>query len=80
MRYVTFYYSILGGLRDKVVHSDMPTALRHFKRHFRDYFQLNTPFNPTSLPASYGFAHRRFYGMSIREYNKNWRGREGASA
>lgn len=76
MRYVTFYYSIMGGIQDVEYHSDMPTALQYFKKHYRDYFQLNVPFRPTKLPASYGFFHRRFMGMSIRAYNKYWKSKE----
>jgi hypothetical protein len=77
MRYVTFYHDIFRGTRDVVVHQDKPTALRYFRRHYRDYFQINGPFCPPTLPASYGYAHRRFYGMSIRAFNKYWKEPEG---
>ncbi len=76
MRYVTFYYSIMGGIQDVEYHSDMPTALQYFKKHYRNYFQLNVPFNPPELPASYGYGHRRYFGMSIRQYNKYWKDKE----
>lgn len=78
MRYVTFYWDVFSGVRDKVLHPDMPTALKYFRRHHKDYFQLNVPFNPPKLPASYGYGHRRYFGMSIRQYNKYWKSKEAA--
>lgn len=73
MRYVTFYYSFLGGVQYLEYHQDMPTALAYFRRHYRDFFEISSPFRPNRLPASYGFPHRRFMGMSIRAYNKHWK-------
>lgn len=71
MRYVTFYWSILRGVEDLEVHKDKDTATRFYRRNCRLYFQNNTiDTRSVQLPFRYGFAHRAFFGMSIRQYNK----------
>ena len=80
MRWVTFYYSILGGVQNLEYHKDMPTALAYFRRHYQDFFAISAPFRPTKLPASYGFPHRKYMGMSIRNYNKYWKEAANANA
>ena len=71
MRYVTFYWSILGNnVSDLKVHENKETALRYFNSHYKDYFQITTPFKANELPASYGFPFRKFYGVSARRFKK----------
>ena len=68
MRWVTYYYSVLRGIEDFEIHKDKKTATRYFNKHFKDYFQVNTPFS-ANLPCTYGFVHRMFVGESIRSFN-----------
>ena len=69
MKWVTYYDSILGGVQDVTVHKDRETATQYFKRHYKDYFEVNTPFN-VRLPCKYGFYHRAFYGVSKKAFEK----------
>ena len=70
-KWVTFYWDMLGGISDMTEHDDKDTATRYFKRHYRNYFQLSGPFNAT-LPCSYGYGHRKFFGMSKQMFNKKF--------
>ena len=72
MKWVTYYDSILGGVRDVTVHKDRETATRYFNSHYRDYFEINTPFK-AKLPCQYGFYHRAFYGVSKKTFEKMFR-------
>ena len=71
MKWVTYYDSIMGGVQDVVVHDDRDSATRYFKRHYKDYFELNTPFN-VKLPCKYGFYHRAFYGVTKKAYEERF--------
>lgn len=73
-KWVTFYWSMLGGVEDVVEHSDKETARNYFLKHCFRYFQ-KTPFfdkKSVKLPYSYGFAHRKYYAMTKNSYQKLW--------
>lgn len=71
MRYVTFYYDLLRDhVSDLKVHENKETALKHFNTNCKNYFQLNTQFKADRLPASYGYPHRKYYGVSARTFKK----------
>lgn len=71
MRYVTFYWSLLGNsVSDLKVHENKETALKYFNSHYKDYFQLTTPFKANKFPASYGFPFRKFCGVSATGFKK----------
>lgn len=70
MRYVTFYWSIMGGVTDVEKFKTKEEALKNFRANYRSYFQLHTRFVPKDAPCAYGFPHRKYYCMSIRAFNK----------
>lgn len=70
-RWVTGYYTILGGVSNVTVHKDKATAEKYFKANYRSYFQINTPFK-VKLPCTYGFPHRKVFAMSIRAFEKEF--------
>ena len=78
MRYVTFYWDMLHGIADYEEHADKETALKNFNRNYKRYFQLWTKFKADKLPASYGYPQRKYYGMSIRMFNKHFKEEAGA--
>lgn len=77
MRYVTYYYSFLGGLTDVDVHPDKESAVKFYRREAPRYFSgLRLP-RKTTTPNACGFVHRRFGIMSIKLFRKNfpeWKG------
>ena len=77
MRYVTYYYTDLGGLADVDVHPDKKRAVDFYRREAPHYFYgLRLP-RETKVPTACGFPHRLFGGMSIRLFRKNfpeWKG------
>ena len=76
MRYVTYYYSFLGGLSDVTVHHDKDSAVRFYRKEAVHYFDVRLP-RKTETPTACGFAHRRFGVMSMRLFRKNfpeWKG------
>lgn len=71
-KWVTFYESIFNGIQDYVVHPDKETAEKYFKAHCRNYFQI-APVTQVKLPMAYGFPHRKYYGLSLRQFQKRMR-------
>ena len=71
MRYATFYWNIFDDrIYDLKIHDNKETALKYFNSHYKDYFQLTTPFKANKLPASFGFAFRKFFGVSATGFKK----------
>lgn len=79
MKWVTFYWSIMGGVCDVTVHKDRDTATRFFRAVYKSYFEINIPFD-VKLPCRYGFAHRAFYGMTKTAFEKKWGKIKGGAA
>lgn len=72
-RWVTFYYDqIRDYVSDLKIHPDRETALKYFNQHCKSYFQLNTKFKADKLPASYGYALRRYWGISAPAFKKTF--------
>ena len=72
MKYVTFHWHIVGGISDYKEHENKEEALRYFNQRAYRYFECGTKTKVNKFPASYGFAHRKFMGMSKRMFNKNF--------
>ena len=70
MRYVTFYWSIMGGITDIEEFKTKEEALKNFRANYRSYFQTHDRFMPRDTPCAYGFPHRKYYCMSIRRFKK----------
>lgn len=71
MRYATFYYNIITDqVSDLKVHSNKETALKFFNTNCKQYFQNNANWKAPKLPATYGFPHRKYYGISARAFKK----------
>ena len=72
-RWVTFYYDVINDrVTDLKAHPDKETALKHFNRHCKSHFQLNTPFKADRLPASYGYPFRKYMGISAIAFKKEF--------
>lgn len=71
--WVTFYWSLMNGINDLTIHKDKETATKYFKNNYKKYFQLAQE-QEVKLPMSYGYPHRRFYGKSKREFDKEFQG------
>lgn len=78
MRWVTFHWSIINGVSDVTIHKDKETATKFFKSAYRSYFELSGPFKPV-LPCSYGYPHRKFMGMSILSFNREFGKKKGGN-
>ena len=77
MRYITYYYTFLGGLADVRIHPDRKSAVKFYRREAKSYFyDLRLP-SKTTTPTACGFVHRRFGVMSIRLFRKNFPEWEG---
>lgn len=70
-KWVTYYYSILGGITDLTVHDDKSAAAKFFKKHYRDYFIINTPMR-VKLPCTYGFPHRKYCATTKSVFEKEF--------
>ncbi|MBO5610596.1 MAG: hypothetical protein J5929_09560 [Eubacterium sp.] len=71
MRWVTFYYDIIQDIvLDIKEHKNKDDALKHFNCSYKNYFELATNFKADTLPASYGYPFRKFYGISARSFKK----------
>lgn len=71
MRWATFYYDLLRDhVSDLKVHEDKETALKCFNVCCRNYFQLNIQWKADKLPATYGYAMRKYYGVPARAFKK----------
>jgi hypothetical protein len=76
MRYVTYYYSFPGRLKDIVLHDSKEDAVKFYRKEAKHYFDVRLP-RKTETPTSCGFTHRRFGVMSVRLFRKNfpaWKG------
>lgn len=77
MKYVTYYYTFLGGLSDVEVHDNKDDAVKSYRKAAHGYFGgLRLP-SKIMPPAACGFPHRRFGVMSIRRFRKmfpEWKG------
>ena len=69
-KWVTFH-DFLGNVSSLKVHDNKEAATKYFKAHYRSYFQLSCPIE-VKLPMSYGYAHRRFVGMSKQMFEKRY--------
>lgn len=69
-KWVTFYYSIVGGVQDVTEHKDKASAEEYFIQNHRKYFAVNSDLEKTKLPMSYGYPHRKFYVMTKNRYEK----------
>ena len=72
MKYVTFHWHIVYGISAYKEHKNKEEALKYFNQNAHRYFELGSKFKAKDLPASYGYSHRKFMGMSIRMFNKNF--------
>lgn len=73
MRWVTFYYDLLGNkVFDLKAHSDKESALKYFNKQCKKYFQLNSQFKADNLPATYGYPHRKYCGISAKAFKKEF--------
>lgn len=70
-KWVTFYYGITDGICDYTEHKDRASAEMFFLKNYRRYFALNTDLKKNfKLPMSYGYPHRKFYGMTKHKFDK----------
>lgn len=70
-RWVTFYYDRIDErIEDFKVHSDKESALKYFNQNHKKYFEANIRFKADKLPCSYGYAFRRYYGISAHSFKK----------
>lgn len=73
MRWATFYYDLLrDNVSDLKVHSNKESALKFFNENCKKYFQLNSQFKADKLPATYGYPHRKYCGISARAFKKEF--------
>lgn len=73
MRWVTFHYNELTERVSALkVHENKETALKYFNSNMRDFFEINTNFKAKELPATYGYALRKYCGISARAFKKEF--------
>jgi len=73
MRWVTFHYNELTEKVSKLkVHENKETALKYFNSNMRDFFEININFKAQELPATYGYALRKYCGISARAFKKEF--------
>ena len=71
-KWVTFYHDVMSKcIRDYVEHPDRESATKHFENHYRDYFHLRTK-TKVKLPMAYGFPFRKYIGMTLRSFEKEF--------
>lgn len=70
MKYVTFYWDITSGIANAEKFETEKEALANFRARYKNYFDLHTRFLPRKTPCAYGFPHRKFYCMSIKDFQK----------
>ena len=71
-KWVTFYYDVMSDkVYDFVEHKDKASATKHFKKHYKDYFQLATD-TQIELPMTYGFPFRKYAGITLRSFEKQF--------
>lgn len=73
MRWVTFHYNALTkNVSALKVHEDKETALKYFNSNMKNFFEINTGFKAKGLPATYGYALRKYCGISARAFKKEF--------
>lgn len=73
MRWVTFYYNQLTDTVSALkVHENKETALKYFNSTMKDFFEINTNFKADKLPATYGYALRKYCGISVKSFKKEF--------
>lgn len=72
MKWVTFYHDVMSDkIYDFVEHKDKASATEYFKKHYKKYFQLRTKIK-VELPMTYGFPFRKYVGMTLRSFKKQF--------
>lgn len=72
-RWVTFYHNLVSNVvSDLKVHKDKETALKYFNNHCNQYFMYSVGGKVPKLPASYGYPHRKYYGISARMFKERF--------
>lgn len=72
VKYVTYYYSIIGGLSDVEFHSGKDAAVKFYRKAAFGYFDnLRLPAK-TTTPTACGFVHRYFGVMSLAKFKKEF--------
>ncbi len=73
MRWVTFHYNALTNeISALKVHENKELALKYFNIYMRNFFEINTNFKANKLPATYGYALRKYCGISARAFKKEF--------
>ena len=73
IHWVTYYHDIVRDrVFDIVGHESKEEALKYFNSHCKSYFEVNSNFKAHKLPASYGFASRKYYGISARAFKNKF--------
>lgn len=73
MRWITFHYDILTNRISALkVHENKETALKYFNSTMKNFFELNTDFKADKLPVVYGYAFRKYCGISARAFKKEF--------
>jgi len=72
LKYVTFHWHICGGVSSLKVHENKEAAIKYFNKNAYRYFELGRKTKIDKFPASYGFSHRKFMGMSKYMFEKNF--------
>lgn len=69
--WVTFYWDVFDGVKNLIIHPNKEEATKYFKSNYKLYFELGGK-TKVELPMSYGYAHRRFCGMSKRKFENEF--------
>lgn len=73
MRWVTFHYNVLTERVSALkVHGSKEEALKYFNSTLKGFFEINTNFKAKKLPATYGYAWRKYCGISARAFKKEF--------
>lgn len=73
MRWVTFHYNaVTEKITALKVHENKETALKWFNDDMKDFFEVNINFKAKALPATYGYALRKYCGISARAFKKEF--------
>jgi hypothetical protein len=73
MKWVTFYHDVMSDkIYDFVEHKDKVSATEYFKKHYKDYFQLQTEIK-VKLPMTYGLPFLgQYIGMTLCSFKKRY--------
>ncbi len=74
MKWVTFYYDVMQNkIYDLVEHKDKVAATEYFKKHYKDYSQLQTEIKVKLPMVVYGFPlSRQYIGMTLCSFKKRY--------